>query len=122
MTHLWHGPFCFRLPRRTCIMGRMFGSFRLSFAKIPAQSSAWRAPLFACLILAALAGATLVAPVQASDGPNRPLWQDSPLSPLAAPVTSMPPEPAATPPISLVLVGIVLVGVLFVVGLVSWRR
>lgn len=80
-----------------------------------------RAALFACLVLALLTGAALTPTVQASDGPGRPL-QDSPLSPLAAPVTAVPAEPAATPPISLVLVGIVLVGVLFVVGLVSWRR
>lgn len=79
-------------------------------------------PLCTGVLLLALASVVLAAPVRASDLPGRPLVQDSPLSPLAAPVTAVPAEPAATPPISLVLVGIVLVGVLFVVGLVSWRR
>lgn len=102
----------------------MFGRVHTYPEKLSGRGYTVRLLLFTCLLLLALVGVSLAAPVQAGDSPGRPLYQDSPLSPLAAPATSEFPSsaPATTPPISLVLVGVVLAGVLIVVGLVIWRQ
>ncbi|RIK41464.1 MAG: hypothetical protein DCC55_11665 [Chloroflexi bacterium] len=105
-------------------MTRIVRYFRTYLERVPAQGPALRTSLFTCLLCLALVSIILSAPVAAGNFPSRPLSQDSPLSPLAAPATSEPPALVATttPPISLVLVGAVLAGVLFVIGLVIWRR
>ena len=82
--------------------------------------------LLGCVLVTTTVGSS--APLHASPAPApawRALAQESPLvSPLATPITTPNSLPAAaqTSPVSLMLVGVVLVGVLMVVAVVVWRQ
>jgi peptidoglycan/LPS O-acetylase OafA/YrhL len=78
----------------------------------------------ACLGLA-LTWSAVTQAQQTGWPPARPLWQESPLSPLPtlAPTAAVTMATATGGnPISLVLVGLVFVGLLLVIGLVAGRR
>jgi hypothetical protein len=104
-----------------CIIMPMFQQHRTKL-RIYLRTHSQRVLLIVSLCLCAL-------PVwrQTLSGPGAPvLAQASPLSPVASPsvlaVAENTSSTASSPPVSLVLVAIVLVGILVVVGMVVWRR